>query len=75
MGFYEDDRIRNKNRAQNEAYETYEALKTIYDDSYIIKYTQFALSSTNDPFRTEVLNIITRIAKGRSNETPSNTDN
>lgn len=64
MGFSEDDRIRSKNKIQNEAYKIYEDLKAFgYDNDYIIKYAQFALTTSNDNFRNDVLNKIIDLAR------------
>ena len=64
MGMSEDDRIRNKNKNQNEAFELYESLKALgYDDTYIIKYAQFAQSSPSDSSRFDMMRIIISIAQ------------
>lgn len=68
MGISEDDRIRSKNRVQNEAYNLYEGLKLIgYTDEYVVKYIQLAISSCTDHFRLKVLNQILSNIRG-SNE-------
>lgn len=66
MGFSEDDRIRNKNRHyncyQNSALDIYEGLKAMgYDNTYILKYAEFALQNASDSCRIEVLNTIISI--------------
>lgn len=52
---YEDDRIRHKNRKNQEAWDLVEGLRAMgYDNAYIIKYANFALSTCTDSFRNEV---------------------
>lgn len=46
MGFYEDDRIRNKNRAHHEAFEIYQKLTNAsWCSSDILTYAENKLSS------------------------------
>ena len=69
MGFSEDDRIRAKNKASQEAFDLYEGLIAMgYDSAYAVKYAEFALQSCSDPDRNEILNKVISIAQGVSNE-------
>jgi len=64
MGMSDDDRIRHKNRHQNEAFDLYEGLKAMgYDHAYMIKYAKFAQDACTDPFRFEVLNTMVSIVR------------
>jgi hypothetical protein len=46
--FFEDGRIRSKNREHNEAYKLYENLKAFgYSNQEIINYAQLSLSTDN----------------------------
>jgi hypothetical protein len=74
MGFSEDDRIRSKNKDQNEAYRLYEALQNLgysYDD--IMRYADFAMQDCSDQSRNNILNIMIRIARGQKNESSKTT--
>lgn len=72
MGFSEDDRIRNKNRHQNEAFDLYEGLKAMgYDNAYVIKYAEFALQHTEDPFRIKVLDTMIHIVRSLDEKEPT----
>lgn len=65
MGFFEDDRIRAKNRKHQEAFDLYEGLKVMgYDNAYIKKYAEFALQNTTDSYRIDVLNEVLTIVRG-----------
>lgn len=71
MGFFEDDRIRNKNRHYDEAFEIYEGLKAFgYSNQEILEYAKFALDNTDDPYRNKVFNtmisIVGRIGDGKN---------
>ena len=73
MGMSEDDRIRAKNKKSNEAYSLYEGLKAMgYDHAYIIKYGEFALTNTNDPFRSEVINTMVSIVRSLDEKVNNN---
>ena len=67
MAFFEDERIRNKNRYQNEAFEIYEGLRAMgYDYAYIIQYAELAKETCTDPYRSEVLNTMISIVRSMS---------
>jgi hypothetical protein len=64
MSFFDNDRIRYKNRFHNEAFSLYEGLKTMgYDNTYIIKYAEFAQQNTSELSRNEVFRIMISIAR------------
>ena len=69
MGFAEDDRIRHKNKRQNEAFEIYESLTMMgYSPKDIIRYAELALSSTENSERLAIFPIVISIAKKVLNE-------
>lgn len=69
MGFSEDDRIRTKNQTSNEAYKLFEDLKAFgYDEAYIKKYAEFALSTTTCSVRNEIYSRLISIVKGVEND-------
>jgi hypothetical protein len=73
MGFSEDDRIRSKNKHQNEAFELYEGLKAMgYDHAYMIKYAKFAQETCTDSFRFEVLNTMVSIVRSLDEKVTTN---
>ena len=69
MGFFEDDRIRNKNKHHNEAFELYKGLKSIgYSHQEIIKYAQLALNNINDSYRNNVYKAIILLVRSIEHE-------
>ena len=71
MGFSEYDRIRQKNRFHNEAFKIYEDLKAIgYSNNDVLRYANFALSSSSDSYRNEIFKTLISIL-GRMNERDS----
>jgi hypothetical protein len=73
MGMSEDDRIRAKNYKHQEAYDTYEGLKTLgYDNAYIIKYAEFASQNTTDQFRNEIYKTLISMVRGLNEKATSN---
>lgn len=76
MGFSEDDRIRSKNRAANEAYELYEGLKVMkYSDSDVIRYAQFAIQNTSDNYRNNIYLAMIRIARSKNGQESNSSSN
>jgi hypothetical protein len=64
LGFNEDDRIRNKNKKYDKAYETYENLKKIgLSDLDIISHVQKAMLNAPDNSRFDIFTEIVRYAK------------
>lgn len=73
MGMSEDDRIRSKNRHQNEAFELYESLKFMrYNLAHIMKYAELAIANSSDPIRIEVYNTMISIARSSSGKQEGN---
>ena len=70
MGFYEDDRIRRKNRLANEAWELYEEWRSEGLSPQQIALRALSLSSINNP-RNELYSSVVKIAEGRTSETSS----
>lgn len=67
-GFFEDERIRSKNRVHNEAYSLLETFRTSgLTNSETIQNAELALTTTTDKFRINVLNEIIRLVRS-SNE-------
>ena len=63
MSFYEDDRIRNKNKLHNEAYMWYEALKANgYSSEYIVSlcntYINVGITHSRNNIYSTVLKIV-----------------
>lgn len=55
MGNSEYDRIRNKNKFENEAFDLYQDLKSIgFSNGEIIKYANFAMQNGSDFSRNEI---------------------
>lgn len=51
----EDQRIRDKNKVHNEAYELYESLRAMnYSDGDITRHLQLCLSTSQDDFRNKI---------------------
>lgn len=75
MGIAEDDRIRDKNRQHQEAFDLYEGLVAMgYDNNYVVRYARLALENTVDSYRNEVLNAMLDIARSLSDvESSTNT--
>ena len=68
MGSSEDDRIRSKNRYQNEAWKIYEEMLAAgHDINYILSNAEFTLSNATDPYRIEVMNTMIHFVR-RINE-------
>jgi len=64
MGMSEDDRIRSKNRHQNEAFDLYEGLKAMgFDHTSMIKYAEHAMTTNDNHYRFEVLNTMISIVR------------
>jgi hypothetical protein len=69
MGMHEDDRIRSKNRAQNEAFDLIEGLKYMgYSSSDILKYAKLALELTSDQSRINVFNTMISIVRSTNED-------
>jgi CRISPR/Cas system-associated endonuclease Cas1 len=58
MGFFEDDRIRNKNRRYNLADDLYNSLKQSMTDSDIITFINQELTKEQDSNKCAVLKIV-----------------
>lgn len=72
MGHSEDDRIRNKNRHQNEAFSLIEDLRAMgYDNAYIAQYVDFAITSCTDSFRNEVYLTVKSILRSQDEKVNS----
>ncbi len=68
MGFYEDDRIRNKNKVHNEAYAIYEGLKALgFTDADVLAHANNSLHANTDSNRNEIYKNVILIA-GRKRE-------
>lgn len=73
MGFFEDDRIRQKNRKHQEAFDLYEGLKHMgYAGPDIIKYAEFAIANTDDSFRIEVFNTMISLVRSLDEKVDTN---
>jgi hypothetical protein len=73
MGFYEDERIRAKNRVHNDAYQEYNSLMSQgYTDADITHICTLALESSNKN-RNDIFLTVLKIV-GRSNDEGSNTN-
>ena len=67
MGFYEDERIRSKNKIHNEAHETYKKLKMMgMSDRDIVKYIQHISASEQDSYRNDLYMLIKQLARDDS---------
>lgn len=76
MGFFEDDRIRRKNRAHNEAFDLYQGLITTgCNNDDVMLYVNSALQTAENPYRIEVLNAIISIVRGVENAKGTPTSN
>ena len=73
MGMSEDDRIRSKNVAYNDAYKLFEDLSAVgYKPDFIHRYALLASQTTTCPIRSEVYKRLLSLTEGIVNET-SNT--
>lgn len=68
MGFYEDDRIRSKNRLSNAAYAEFSAMRRMgFTDEDIVKACHLYLNTNKDFTRNEIYLTVLKIV-GRSRE-------
>ena len=65
MGFNEDDRIRNKNKHHQEAFDLFEGMKAMgFSYQEIINHAQEALKTSTDEYRNDVFRAMLRIGGG-----------
>ena len=75
MGFYEDDRIRSKNRVHQDAWDTVENFRFMrYSEDHIRRFAKLGLSCTTNPYRNNVYRAMLQIVgsddeKGNSRTT------
>jgi hypothetical protein len=69
MLFFESERIKSKNKVQNEAYELLEAFKSFgYSLDDIKKYINFAITVNKNVFRNDVYLYMLKTLKVNSDE-------
>ena len=70
MGYYEDDRIRNKNKIHNQAMETYQAFKKIgMSDQEILQHLSIQKLNEGDKNRYDIYKCIEIFLRSNKNVT------